>query len=86
MVDTQTRGEALPKDVQKQGPEPTTAAFDSAESTKARALLEAMAKAARSHQSLQIPVELAKENKISRIVWMPWRPSGTSTTPGAKAG
>ena len=58
-------GGALPQSMAKYAPDLATAAFYFAESTKARALLEAMAKAARRHQSLQIPEDLAiREQKL----------------------
>jgi tetratricopeptide (TPR) repeat protein len=57
------KGEALPRPLHKYGPDSGAAAFYFAESTKARALLEAMATGARRYQSMQVPEDSAKREQ-----------------------
>jgi CHAT domain-containing protein len=63
------KGEALPPALRVYGPDPGTAAFYFAESTKGRSLLEAMAQGARQQTRAEIPAELQQQedNLLNRL-------------------
>jgi CHAT domain-containing protein/tetratricopeptide (TPR) repeat protein len=63
LADMDLQKKPLPPDLQKYGPEPAAAAFYFAESTKGRALLEAMVAGTGRAVSPQIPPDLASREK-----------------------
>jgi tetratricopeptide (TPR) repeat protein len=61
--------EGLPGSMAKYGPGADEAAFYFAEATKARALLEDLAAAARPHQALGLPAELRRQEQALQNQW-----------------
>jgi CHAT domain-containing protein len=63
-------GEALPRDLEKFGPDPAAAAFFFAEGTKGRVLLEAIAAATRPQVQTGIPpdLKLKEQNLVNQLI------------------